>query len=161
MNIDAILAAMNHHDVRYLLIGGMNFMLRHRPLLTYDVDFWIEDTEKNRARCEQTLANLDAEWGSTDDNWAPVSELPTDWLAKQAVYCLNSPHGAIDIMRSVNGLDAWQESWQKSLEEKTAAGTHYRGLSDNDMLKCQLALSKPQQKHERIRFLREILQSGE
>ncbi len=161
MNIDAIFAAMNQSDVHYLLIGGMNFMLRHRPLLTYDVDFWIEDTEENRRACEQALANLNAEWGSTEENWAPTSQLSAGWLEKQAIYCLNSPHGAIDIMRVVKGLDNWQESWRRGIDEKTGAGTRYRGLSDNDMLQCQLALSESQQKAERVRILREILQSDD
>ena len=34
MNIDRILTELNHHGVRYLLIGGVNFMLRHKPVLT-------------------------------------------------------------------------------------------------------------------------------
>ena len=161
MDVDAILAAMNQRDVRYLIIGGMNFMLRHRPLLTYDIDFWVEDTEENRHKCGQALANLDAEWGSTEENWAPVSKLPADWLGEQAIYCLNSPHGAIDIMRVVEGLDSWQESWQRGIDEKTKAGTPYRGLSDDDMLKCQLALAEPQRNLERVRILQEILQSGD
>ena len=52
MNVDRILAAMRDHSVRCLLIGGMNYLLRHEPVLTYDVDLWIEDTEANRRRCE-------------------------------------------------------------------------------------------------------------
>jgi len=161
MNVDSILAAMNQHDVRYLLIGGMNFMLRHRPWLTYDIDFWIEDTQENRHRCELSLVHLGAEWGSTEENWALVSELPEDWLSKQTIYCLNSPHGAIDIMRVVKGLDDWQTCWQQGIDEKTHAGIPYRGLSDRDMLQCQLALSEAQQKVERVRLLREILQPDE
>ena len=161
MNVDTILATMNQNDVRYLLIGGMNFMLRHHPLLTYDVDFWIEDREDNRRRCESALADLDAEWGSTDKTWAPVKEIPSGWLDKQAIYCLNSPHGAIDIMRAVEGLGNWQESWLSAVQEQTKAGMNYRGLSDEDMLKCQLALEETQRKLERVRILREVLQSDE
>ena len=161
MNVDAILAAMNEREVRYLLIGGMNFMLRHRPLLTFDVDFWIEDSRENRNRCEQALDDLDAEWGSTEENWAPVGRLPEDWLSNQSVYCLNSPHGAIDIMRSVKGLGDWQKSWEKGIEEATQAGTPYRGLSDRDMLLCQLALEEQYRKSERVRILQEFLSSGE
>ena len=133
-------------------------MLRHRPLLTYDVDFWIEDTKENRLRCEQALAKLDAEWGKTEEHWTPVSEFPEGWLDAQTVYCLLSPHGAIDIMRSVEGLSDWQESSQCGIDGKTNAGTPFRGLSDSDMLKCQLALSDSQRKAERVQILTEILQ---
>ena len=40
MNVDEILAALNAERVDYLLIGGMNFLLRHIPELTFDVDIW-------------------------------------------------------------------------------------------------------------------------
>ena len=34
MNIDHILQMFNASEVEYLLIGGMNFLLRHEPVLT-------------------------------------------------------------------------------------------------------------------------------
>jgi hypothetical protein len=37
MNVDEILRTLNQEHVDYLLIGGMNFLLRHLPELTYDV----------------------------------------------------------------------------------------------------------------------------
>ena len=33
MNVDHILKTLNAHEVAYLLIGGMNFLLRHAPVL--------------------------------------------------------------------------------------------------------------------------------
>jgi len=57
MNIDHILRTFNACAVEYLLIGGMNFLLRHEPVLTYDIDFWIRDTVVNRGHCfEKTAA---------------------------------------------------------------------------------------------------------
>lgn len=41
MNVDGILRGLNDHGVEYILIGGMNFLLRHRPVLTYDVDILL------------------------------------------------------------------------------------------------------------------------
>ena len=55
MNVDQILRAFNETQVEYILIGGMNFLLRHAPILTFDVDLWIDDTPENRARCEAAL----------------------------------------------------------------------------------------------------------
>jgi hypothetical protein len=37
MNVDAILRALNDAQADYLLIGGMNFLIRHAPELTFDV----------------------------------------------------------------------------------------------------------------------------
>jgi hypothetical protein len=52
------------------------------------------------------------------------------------VYSLNSPHGAIDIFRSVTGLPDWAASRQTAVREATGAGTIYYGISDQDMLAC-------------------------
>jgi hypothetical protein len=157
MNVDRVLAAMNDHGVRCLLIGGMNFLLRHEPVLTYDVDLWIEDTEENGRRCETALASLDAAWGPTESEWRPVAELPAGWLGRQRVFALTTAHGAVDIFRSVAGLSDWASSFANACLERTAAGTPYRGLSDSDMLRCQEALDASERKWDRVRRLREVM----
>src|SRR5688572_7621375 len=103
MDTDKILATMNDCGVAYLLIGGVNFMLRHQPVLTFDVDLWIEDSGDNRLRCELALSALDAEWGETDATWERVGRKSRGWLSGQSVYCLHSPVGAIDIFCQVHG----------------------------------------------------------
>ena len=75
---------MNRHGVRFLLIGGMNFMLRHEPVLTFDIDLWIEDTEANRRNCETAIVELETTWGPTDDTWQPVV------VVVEPAYCLRS-----------------------------------------------------------------------
>lgn len=160
MNIDHILDTMNKNQVSFILIGGMNFLLRHVPLLTFDIDLWIEETNTNRDRCEKALSELHAEWGSTDKDWKLVSKFPKGWLETQPIFCLTSPYGAIDIFRFVKGLEDWQFCRVRALEEKTASGISYLGLSDNDMLKCQLALDPKEQKNERIIFLQSSIQKS-
>ena len=157
MDIDLVLKTMNQFQVDYLLLGGMNFMLRHKPMLTYDIDLWIEDSSENRHRCELALVDLNAEWGETTETWGPVSQLPSGWLERQAVFCLTSPHAAVDIMRFVEGMSDWQLSRMNCSPEKTRLGTPYFGLSDNDMLQCQLALIENQRNAERVRYLQNIL----
>jgi hypothetical protein len=158
MQVDQILDAFNRRGVAYLLIGGANFMLRHAPVLTYDLDLWVEDTEANLDRCAAALADLQAEWGASEEAWGPVAKLPAGWLRRQALYCLTSPHGAIDVFRAVTGLPRWQECSGRAVAASTAAGTPYRGLSDEDMLRSQEALAPKEQKADRIRALRAVLQ---
>lgn len=161
MNIDHILAVFNRHEVRYLLIGGVNFLLRHKPVLTFDVDLWIDDTDGNRRRCEVALNELNAEWGRTDSDWGPVAALAGGWLSQQPVYCLTSPHGAIDIFRSVQGLPDWASAFAKSVSGVTAAGAAYTGLSDADMLACQLSIPLEFRKSDRIQELRKAMNPHE
>ena len=154
VNADKILATMNQFGVDYLLIGGMNFLLRHEPmLLTFDIDLWIDDTDDNRGRCEQALVALDAEWGESDATWEPVDKKPGGWLSRQGIFSLNSPHGAIDIFRQVQGLADWSQARSNARTESTTTGVNYYGISDEDMLQCQLALDPAAQKSSRIQML--------
>lgn len=158
MNIDHILQTFNQHGVQYLLLGGVNFLLKHQPILTYDVDLWIEPSAANRRCCESALASLDAQWGPTDETWQPVANLPKGWLADtQAVYCLASSAGAIDIFIRVQGMGDWHTAAGRADKIYSSGGSYCDGLSDRDMLECQLALEPQQRRQSRIEFLEQLL----
>lgn len=157
MNLDHILKSLNRHKVNYLLIGGMNYLLRHQPVTTFDIDFWIEDSEANRIRCEKALAELKAEWGTSDKDWGPVASQSRGWLSHQRLFCLTSPYGAIDVFRAVKGLISWRQARARAVRSITGSGVAYHGLSDRDMLRSQLALDKSDRKPERIRQLKKAL----
>lgn len=157
MNVDRILETLNAHRVDYLLIGGVNYLLRHGPILTYDVDVWIDDNPANLHRCEQALAALGAEWGPTFEDWQPVDRKSAGWLEGQSVFCLTSREGAIDVFRRVKGMESWAECRRRAFPGQTSGGVPYPGLADEDMLRCQLALSEAERNAERIRALRKAL----
>lgn len=158
MNVDRILAAFNEAGVDYLLIGGMNYLLRHAPVSTFDVDFWIEPSAENCRRCEAALSALDASWGPSEAEWRPVKERNAGWLGGQSVYCLSSPHGAIDIFLAVSGLPNWRECAARAVAGVTGGGVPYRGLCDRDMLASQEALAPADRKGERIHRLRQAIE---
>ena len=157
MNVDHILRVLEEHGVQYVLIGGMNFLLRHEPVLTYDVDVWVQPSEENLRRTESALAALDCEWGATESDWGAIADKQAGWLQDQAVYCLTSPHGAIDVFLSVTGLEDWDGCRARAVGDRTAAGVGYVGLSDEDMLRCQEALDGPARKQDRILTLRQAI----
>lgn len=157
MDVDLLLSTLNRHGVDYLLIGGVNFLLRHEPVLTFDTDIWIEDSAENRTRLARALADLGAAWGPTEKEWKPVSDNP-GWMEAQAVFCLTTRHGALDLFRSVKGLEGrYQECKRAAIPAQTATGVFYLGLSDRHMLECQLALDEKERKLDRMRTLRASL----
>ena len=79
------------------------------------------------------------------------------WLDRQAVFCLNSPYGAIDVFRRVTGLDSWS-ACRFARMLRTAAETPVAALCDEDMLRCQLALPEGDRKEDRIRALRRAIE---
>jgi len=158
MDLERILHTLNHRRVDYLLIGGVNFLLRHAPVLTYDLDVWVEDTAENLDRCEGALADLGAEWGPSEHDWTPVANRSRGWLRAQAVFCLTTPFGAVDVFRSVSGLESWADCRARAVAGHTAGGSPYWGLADEDMLRCQLALPEGQRNEARVRALQDAIQ---
>lgn len=157
MNVDHILRTLNESQVDYVLIGGMNFLIRHLPELTFDVDIWVQDTVENRTRLNRCLRLLGAEWGRTEAEWRPVSDDPR-WLESQGVFCLTTTHGALDIFRDVRGLEGkYRECKARGVPTTTAAGVSFIGLSDPDMLACQEALPPHERKTRRMEVLRRAI----
>ncbi len=160
MNVDAVLTTLGERQVEYLLIGGMNFLLRHQPVLTFDIDVWINDTDANRSRCEQALVDMQAEWGPTEAEWRAVSTFAPGWLRRQSMFCLTTIHGALDVFRVLPGLSSWLMSAATAVECRTSFGTACMGLCDADMLRCQEALEENDRKQDRMAFLRNQLRTG-
>jgi hypothetical protein len=160
MNVDAILQAFNETNARYMLIGGMNFFLRHEPVSTFDVDLWVQDSSENKSKVTESLVRLKAEWGPTEQQWKPVTADPS-WMTGQGCFCLTSAAGAIDIFLDVHGLEGkFEECYQRAIRTKTLSGTEYIALADVDMLRCQEALPPGLRKTDRIRVLQSKLSDG-
>jgi hypothetical protein len=159
VNIDRILSEMNKAQVDYLLIGGVNFLLRHNGPLTHDVDVWVKDSDENLTRVLSALRSLNAEWGTTDATWGPVRN-DLSWLKSQPVFCLLTSAGSLDIFRDVRGLEGkYVKCRERAVAAQTAHGVPFRALSDADMLQTQLALEPTEQKQDRISVLKRALRS--
>jgi hypothetical protein len=139
------------------LIGGVNFLLRHEPELTFDVDIWVADNDDNLRKLNQALRAMGGEWGPTENEWASVPA-NHEWLKRQSIYCLTTRFGALDVFRDVAGLEGmYKECKAAALHSETASGAPYFGLSDQHMLACQEALPAGEQKPKRIEVLKKAL----
>lgn len=157
MDVEHILHTLNQHGVDYILIGGMNFLFNHAGPITYDVDVFVNDTEANRVELNFALKDLQCEWGAQSDKWTIVPDDPK-WLERQAMYCLTSPYGALDIFRSVKGLDDGFSACKARAELRSMPnGEFYYSLCDEDMLRSQECLELKEQKGERVKSLREAI----
>ena len=115
------------------------------------------DTQENLQKLLQSLTKLHAEWGPTDQTWGPIRS-DVGWLKAQAVFCLLTQAGPLDVFREVRGLEGrYDECSHEAALGATAAGTAYRGLSDRHMLETQLALPEAEQKPRRIAALKKAL----
>ena len=158
MDVEQLLRTLSQQGVDYILIGGMNFLINHGGPLTYDVDVLIRDTPENRRELNFALQELRCEWGPAADDWKRVSNDPR-WLETQDVYCLTSPHGALDIFRKIKGLnDNFDTILSRAQLRSMQDGEMYYSLSDEDMLRCQEALPETARKNDRIATLRAAIE---
>ena len=133
----------------------MNFLLRHQPVTTFDTDLWVRDVPDNLLRVANALADLGAEWGATTDAFRAVPR-DAEWLMRQPIFCLTSKAGAINIFRSVRGLESYDACAARAVVT-TRDGLSFRSLSDRDMLACQLALPEGERRLDRVAYLERIL----
>ncbi len=54
-DFEDMLAVMDKHQVRYLIIGGLAFIYHAKPRYTKDMDLWLDPAEQNVSRANQAL----------------------------------------------------------------------------------------------------------
>jgi hypothetical protein len=136
----------------------MNFLLRHLPELTFDVDIWVLDDAQNLARLNRVLQTLEAAWGATEKEWRPIGG-DWRWLQRQGCFYLTTAFGALDIFREVRGLEGrYLECQAGAVPSNTASSIPYLALSDEHMLACQESLPPAEQKQHRMQVLRKAIQ---
>ena len=157
LDYERVFRVMNDCNVEFLLIGGLNYYLLHRPISTQDIDLFINDNFENRSRCELALAELGAQWGRNDDDWGPVDRKTPGWLNTQGVYCLLTIAGPVDVFRSLAGVESFERALADSKEVIVGTDTAVRLIGPMDLLACQMAIPEHARRHDRIIHLREVL----
>lgn len=154
-----VFSSMNRNNVSYLLVGGLNYFLAHKPVATQDIDLLVCDTQANRAACECALIELGAEWGRRDDDWGSVKSKRAGWLWGQSVFCLLTQFGPVDIFFSLPGISSYLEAEQRATSFDISENLRIRLISARDLLNCQLALPEIYRKQERIQHLNGVIEN--
>lgn len=101
------LSALNHHEVRYVLVGGFSVILHGYPRTTGDMDIWVERTKENYSRLKKAFATFGMPvFDMTEENFLshPIWD----------VFTFGVPPVAIDIMVKVKGLD-FEENYNQAV----------------------------------------------
>lgn len=90
--------ALNHNEVRYILVGGFSVILHGYSRTTGDMDIWVERTSENYQRIRKAFTEFGMPvFDMTEENFL----LHPNW----DVYTFGVPPVAIDVMVKVKGLD--------------------------------------------------------
>ena len=94
---DAILATLDRHEVRYVLIGGLAAVVHGSPFPTEDVDITPEASSGNLGRLSAALTELEARIRTDAVPGGPPFSHDAESLAAAGIWNLETRHGSLDI----------------------------------------------------------------
>jgi len=104
-----ILATLDRHDVRYVLIGGLAAVLHGSAHVTTDVDIAPEDAADNLERLSAALRELDARIRVTGEpDGVPFDPAPES-LRRGRVWNLQTTKGDLDIAFEPSGTRGYED----------------------------------------------------
>ena len=106
---EKILAALEAHDVRCVLIGGFAAVIHGSPYLTTDVDVVPAVDRENLERLSDALRSLHAKvWTSAEPDGVPFDHSASS-LADLRVWNLVTDHGRLDLTFQPSGTQGYED----------------------------------------------------
>jgi hypothetical protein len=154
-DFDRIMATLNDHGVRFVVIGGLAAIAQGSPFPTEDVDITPDASLENLDRLSAALRALDARIR----NHAAPEGLPFDHdgesLAAVGVWNLVTSHGWLDISLRPSGTDGFKDLVTDSINIEVM-GVQVRVAHLADLIRSKQAANRP--KDQRVLpTLRELL----
>jgi hypothetical protein len=106
---DRILAVLDAHGVRCVLVGGFAAVIYGSPYVTTDVDIVPEDDAGNLQRLSEALHALHAKvWTSTEPDGVPFDHDGAS-LGAVRIWNLVTDHGRLDITFEPSGTTGYDD----------------------------------------------------
>jgi len=145
-----LIALLNKHKAKYLVIGGYAVSRHAQPRATKDLDIFILPAPKNAAAVFRALAEFGAPLRTLSahdaDPQTPTRTLTAkDFEDKATWYTIGVPPVAIDIMPHIPGVTfnaAWKNRSTEVVDQTTRLTAHF--ISRNDLIAAKLAAGRPQ-----------------
>jgi hypothetical protein len=153
----SILDALNRHEVRFVLIGGLASIHWGSPFPTEDMDITPERSRQNLDRLSAALSELDAKVRtSTEAHGLPFAHDGAS-LGNAGVWNLTTEWGDLDISFMPNGTEGYPDLIRDA-DTAQVYGVEIRIASLADIIRSKQAANRP--KDQRVLpTLREILAS--
>jgi hypothetical protein len=150
-----ILAVLDAHDVRYVLIGGLAAVLHGAPHVTTDVDVVPEEAKRNLERLSAALEELGARIRATGEPDGVPFDHSGESLARLRSWNLQTDLGDLDLTFEPSGTSGYDDL------TRDAADMDVRGLSVPvaslaDVIRSKEAAGRPRDRAA-LPALRELL----
>ncbi len=141
-----IIAALEHHRVRYVIIGGVAAQLHGSAAPTRGLDLTPERSAPNFARLAAALASVEAQ------EWVPgfgyPLQLPMDRrrLAGDRVLLTQTPYGRVDVVPSPHGVPGGYDELEPRAHRVQAYGAELPVACLDDLVRSHGAASRAKDK---------------
>lgn len=112
----AILATLNEHHVRYILIGGLGATLHGSPFVTTDVDITPAGHDDNLERLADALEALDARLRVEGEPDGIPFDRSLESLRRIEILTLTTRHGDLDISLVPSGTGGYDDLRRGAIE---------------------------------------------
>jgi predicted nucleotidyltransferase len=152
-----ILEALDRHDVRFVLIGGLASIHWGSPFPTEDIDVTPERSRDNLDRLSAMLTEIGARVRTASEPDGLPFAHTGESLANAGVWNLRTDYGDFDISFVPNGTQGYGDLIRDA-DQATLHGVEIRIASLADIIRSKQAANRP--KDQRVLpTLREILAS--
>jgi predicted nucleotidyltransferase len=134
------LRVLDHHGVRFVLIGGLGARLHGSPSVTNDVDVCYERSSQNLELLAEALRGLKARLRGVPDDVPFVLDAKT--LAAGDHFTFETSAGNLDILGSPAGVDGFDEL-VRNAETMELDGLTISVASIDDLIRMKHAAHRP------------------
>jgi hypothetical protein len=106
---EALLAALDERDVRFVLVGGFAAVIHGSPYVTTDLDVVPDAGTANVARLSDALRDVHARVWTSADPGGLAFEHDAASLARSNTWNLITDHGRLDVVLRPSGTSGYQD----------------------------------------------------
>ncbi|TKD01047.1 nucleotidyltransferase domain-containing protein [Polyangium fumosum] len=138
MALADILRTLLHHQVDFVVVGGMAAVLQGAPVHTFDIDIVYSRAEENVARLLAALQDLDAVFRTDPRRLVPNES----HLRSTGHKLLSTRHGVLDVLGTIEEDTSYEDLLQDALWLEVA-GAPVRVLSLERLIQIKEKLTRP------------------
>ena len=149
---ERILKALAHRQVRYVLVGATAARLQGFPRLTADAEITPARDAGNLERLAAALRDLDARVYTESVPEGLPFNCESETLGRARVWKLITNAGRLDVIFEPSGTGGYDDLAASAVSYE-AFGVEVRAASLEDILRSQLASSRPQDQQDAITLI--------
>ncbi|MEO5903558.1 MAG: hypothetical protein ABIQ55_06050 [Gemmatimonadaceae bacterium] len=144
---ERLIAALNKHDVRFVLIGALAARLYGFPRLTADADITPASDAENLTNLASALRELHAKVYTESIPEGLAFDCSAAMLARAAIWNLVTSAGRLDIAFTTSGTSGYDDL-ARDAELFEAFGVSFRVASLDDIIRSKEAAGRPKDRDD-------------